>query len=105
MARTINQLDAIMVVEDCEAEPLEYYANLQALINDGAAWRLQGFFGRTMAAAIEDGHCLLGTASQRDTYGNRIPARHEIVAGAAGTIEYVAAKQSSDWASAMANIA
>lgn len=40
--------------EHDEDEILEAW---QHLIDSGAAWQLQGFYGRTAAALIEAGHC------------------------------------------------
>ncbi len=34
----------------------KYFAALAYLIKTGLAWQLQGFFGRTAAMAIENGH-------------------------------------------------
>ena len=35
----------------------EYLQAWQHLIDTGLAWSLQGWFGRTAQALIEDGHC------------------------------------------------
>jgi len=35
----------------------EYLRAWQHLIDTGMAWTLQGFFGRTADALIEEGHC------------------------------------------------
>lgn len=41
-------------VEDVETEE-EYLAAWQLLVDTGACWRLQGWFGRTAAGLIEEG--------------------------------------------------
>ena len=38
-------------------DPETYYSALQYLIDTGICWTLQGFFGRTAAAAIDSGLC------------------------------------------------
>lgn len=62
---------------------------LQRAINDGAAWKFQGSYGRAMMQAIRDGRCMLGKTHAFDYYQNRIPARHEVTAGTKGSYEYV----------------
>ena len=59
---TENNMDdytAIGIAEgfiSCNEEG-EYLQAWQHLIDTGLAWRLQGFFGRTAQALIEDGYC------------------------------------------------
>lgn len=57
--RSLDTFTATMIVEgvyetDSEAE---YIDACQTLIDTGLAWTLQGFFGRTCARMIEEGHC------------------------------------------------
>ena len=65
---------------------------LQALIDSGAAWRLEGSVGREAMEAIEDGRCVLGPEATTDTYGNRIPSRDEVEPGTKGSREYQEAR-------------
>jgi hypothetical protein len=60
----------------------------QYLIDTGQAWLLEGHVGRTAMRLIEDGYCTLGPTPHRDFYGNRIPARSEVVPGTVGTYAY-----------------
>lgn len=64
---------------------------LQALINSGLAWTLQGRVGREAMACIDAGACALGVESRNDYYGNRLPARGEVKPGTPGSVEYVRA--------------
>lgn len=75
---------------------------LQRIINAGQ-WSLQGSYGRTMMAAIENGQCLLGKTGARDYWGNYIPSRDEVKAGTKGSYEYVADRFGDEHAEAMAN--
>ena len=50
-------LDLIIAYEAGELEHDEIVDLFQNLINSGAAWRLQGHYGRTAAALIESGDC------------------------------------------------
>ena len=53
----------------------------QYLINEGHAWNLQGFYGRTAEELIEGGFC---TLSHKETFGHpiwgkqRIPTKFEL---------------------------
>jgi len=51
--------EAVMLVEGVEPCPDEetFVEACQLLIDTGAAWSLQGFFGRTCAEMIESGLC------------------------------------------------
>lgn len=62
--------------------------NLQALIDNGAAWRLEGSIGRAAMEAIEAGECVLGPEGHYDYWGNYVPSRHEVVPGTKGSVEY-----------------
>lgn len=62
--------------------------NIQALIDSGAAWRLEGHIGRQCMAAIEAGRAVLGTVGHRDYWGNYVPSRTEVEPGTKGSVEY-----------------
>lgn len=66
----------------------EEEANLQGLIDNGMAWRLEGSIGRAAMRAIEDGRCILGPEGHTNYWGSYVPARDEIVPGSIGSIEY-----------------
>lgn len=83
---------------DVDLDPFEYYSVLQAAINDGVAWKLQGSYGRELMAAITNGYCMLGKEAFCDYYGNRIPSRDEVKAGTKGSWDYVADAQGEMWA-------
>lgn len=65
-----------------------YPDGIQALINSGAAWRLEGAFGRHAMACIETGIAILGPEGIRDYYGNYVPSRTEVKAGTKGSVQY-----------------
>ena len=71
---------------------------LQALIDSGAAWRLEGSVGRAAMDAIEAGWCVLGDTGHRNYWGNYIPSRHEVEPGTKGSIEYALERQERAWA-------
>jgi len=70
----------------------EAILDLQALIDSGLAWRLEGSVGRAAHEAIEAGICVLGETGHRDYWGNYVPSRHEVEAGTKGSIEYAEAR-------------
>jgi hypothetical protein len=59
----VNNFEAIMIAEgvDEPASEERYYEAWQHLIDTGLAWSLQGWFGRTAAALIEEGVCHEGS--------------------------------------------
>ena len=78
-------LDECMTIEgETESDEDAYFEAIQRAINEGA-WNFQGSYGRAMMAAIEAGHCLLGHRSFSDAYGNPIPSRADVQAGAKGS--------------------
>jgi hypothetical protein len=71
----------------------EAVLDLQALIDSGMAWRLEGSVGRAAHDAIEAGVCILGEVGHRDYWGNYVPSRYEVQPGTKGSIEYAEAMQ------------
>lgn len=65
---------------------------LQALVDSGDAWRLEGSIGRSAMAAIDAGLVFLPDVDHRDYYGNRIPRRSVLEPGSKGTLEYCRAR-------------
>jgi hypothetical protein len=62
--------------------------DLQALIDSGTAWQLEGSVGRAAMRAIESGECVLGPEGHRDYWGNYVPSRFEVEPGTKGSVEY-----------------
>ena len=52
----MTTLDFIMAFESGEASPTEIVEGFSELVKSGMAWSLQGFYGRTATALIEDGY-------------------------------------------------
>ena len=84
----MKPIEAIEALESESAE--EQVEGLQALINSGAAWRLEGSVGRAAMEAIEAGLCVLGEEPRYDYWGNRVPSRYEVEPGTKGSVEYAA---------------
>lgn len=72
-----------------DAEPEDYLATMQHLVNTGDAWRLEGHTGRTAMSLIEAGVLMLGQEGHRDYYGNYVPGRDEVEPGTKGSRGYV----------------
>ena len=71
---------------------------LQRLI-DGGVWGLEGYMGRAMMQAINEGVCVLGPEPVWDYWGNRIPSRNEVKPSTKGGILYAykALTYAEDW--------
>ena len=52
-----NELEVMMAWEAGELDFEETVELFQHLIDTGMAWRLQGCYGRTAAALLQDGYC------------------------------------------------
>lgn len=98
-----NLMDTVMELEEGTDNEIEYYTNLQRVINAGQ-WSLQGSFGRTMMAAIEAGKCMLGTSPAYDYYRNYIPSRTDVQAGTKGSREFVQDMSGTEHAELMAGV-
>jgi hypothetical protein len=68
---------------------------LQALIDSGMAWHLEGAVGRAAMDAIENGDCILGPEGHRDYWGNYVPSRDEVQPGTKGSVEYAERMQAN----------
>lgn len=66
----------------------EYIASMQALIDNGQAWKLEGSVGRAAMRLIENGDCTLGPVGNRDYWGNYVPSKTEVQPGTKGSQEY-----------------
>ena len=74
---------------DEDASEDEQLDALQALVNSGDAWRLEGSIGRAAMNAIESGLIALGEVGHHDYWGNYVPSRSEVEPGTKGSVEYV----------------
>jgi hypothetical protein len=76
-------------------------AEMQANINSGLAWRLEGHYGREAMRALEAGACMLGPEGMRDYWGNYVPSRSQVQAGTKGSPELVREQFGDEWADAL----
>lgn len=51
----MDQIDKMMAFENGELGDDDVIALFQELVNSGLAWKLQGFYGRTAKALIDQG--------------------------------------------------
>ena len=64
----------------------QYEVNgIQAMINSGDCWKLEGSFGRHVMSLLEIGVCMLPKLPTKDYYGNGIPSRDYLIPGSKGT--------------------
>lgn len=64
----------------------------QCLVNNGAAWQLEGAVGRHCMYLIEAGYVALGHDGHHDYWGSYVPSRYEVEPGTKGSVEYVEAR-------------
>lgn len=77
---------------------------LQASINSGLVWRLEGAAGRAAMDNIKAGVVMCAHEPGTDYWGNRVPSRHELQEGTFGTQAYVAEQMGQRWANALAKV-
>jgi hypothetical protein len=82
----------------------DYFLNIQRQINSLVAWMFEGFVGRAMMDAIDDGRCCLGLERTTDYWGNTLPGRDDVQAGTKGSLAYVAERYGQDWADQIASV-
>ena len=87
-----NMLRQVLAAQDDQTAELQY------LINEGQ-WSFEGSIGRAMMQAINEGRCVLGPQPAWDYWGNRIPARSEVIPSTKGGIVYAykALTYAEDW--------
>jgi hypothetical protein len=61
------------------------FQEMQQMINSGAAWRMEGSYGREAMNCLEVGSCMLPKVQHTDYYGNIVPSRDVLKAGSKGT--------------------
>ena len=99
----IDLHDIEIIEGDTTATTQQYYETIQKAINTGL-WGMQGSYGRTMMAAINEGYCMLGHNEAHDYWGNHIPSRDQVKAGTKGSFDYVAAECGEGWAIHMSEV-
>lgn len=60
--------------------------DIQDLINNGRAWRMEGSVGRMAMGYLKSGACFLPTESYSDYYGNKVPSISEVKEGSVGSL-------------------
>lgn len=63
------------------------FASLQALIDSGMAWKMEGSVGRAAMGAIRSGACMLAKVTMKDYYGSHIPSRYQVQKGTNGSYQ------------------
>lgn len=101
----MGMIDDVLALENGELDAAGAARAMQAVINSGDAWRMQGSFGRACMAAIEAGQCMLGVRGNRDYWGNWVPARDQVKAGTKGSRGYVVERMGEEHAAMLEAVA
>ncbi len=77
-----------LTLEQIASIQKEYgFHEIQARIDSGLAWHLEGAFGRLAMKLLASGACMLPEVAHKDFYGNTVPSRTSLKAGTKGTLE------------------
>ena len=60
---------------------------IQASIDDGSVWKMEGKAGRDVIAHLEIGSCYLPEKRYKDYWKNIVPSRNDLKPGTTGTLE------------------
>lgn len=69
-----------------EQQEIHEFKELQDLIENGMAWKMEGSIGRRAMDALTSGACFLPLKRHKDYYGNVIPSREDLEDGTKGTL-------------------
>ena len=83
----MSDLSALWRYAEGEAEPEEYRLAMQAIIDSGDCWMMDGSTGRAAMDMLWIGACVLPEVEHRDYWGNRVPSRHQVQPGSTGSME------------------
>lgn len=81
-------VDEVIAFEEGTMDEEKERQFMQGMINSGAAWKMNGSYGRAATAMIEAGACALGVVGHRDYWGNYVPGRDEVKPGTKGSVAY-----------------
>jgi len=71
--------------EDATAE--EYRLAMQAAIDSGQCWHMEGSMGRAAMDMLRCGACVLPEVPHKDYWGNTVPSRFQVQPGSTGSME------------------
>jgi len=78
----LNQNTMEITVKQIQELQKSYgFDEMQKLIDNGMAWKLEGFTGRQAMSALESGACMLPEERHQDYYGNLVPSRNDLAGG------------------------
>ena len=87
-----EDLDAADECSDCVQSEID---SVQAGIDSGQVWLMEGAAGREAMSYIEAGLCTLGEEAHTDFYGNRVPSKTEVKPDTKGSPEYAERMQAA----------
>ena len=83
----MTDMSALWRYGEGEATDEEYRLAMQASIDSGQCWMMEGSMGRAAMEMLKMGACVLPEVRHKDYWGSTVPSRNDVEPGSAGSVQ------------------